>query len=49
MKNSSLMDPIDSFIPRHIGSTDDEIQRMLAEIGFESLEQLGAAAVPRDR
>ena len=48
MKTSSLMDPIDSFIPRHIGSSDSELEKMLAEVGFESLDALAAAAVPRD-
>ena len=48
MKTSSLMDPIDSFIPRHIGSSDATLEKMLAEVGFESLDALGAAAVPRD-
>jgi len=48
MKTSSLMAPIDSFIPRHLGSSDAELEKMLAEIGFDSLEALGLAAVPRE-
>ncbi len=35
-----------SFADRHIGPTDDEIERMLAVVGLGSLEDLKAKAVP---
>ena len=46
MKNSSLMDPIDSFVPRHIGSSDDDLQKMLTTLDFGSLDELSTAVVP---
>lgn len=39
---------IDSFARRHIGPNNDEIGEMLRAIGFENLEQLIDAAVPKD-
>ncbi|WP_310963426.1 aminomethyl-transferring glycine dehydrogenase [Nocardioides terrisoli] len=35
-----------AFVDRHIGPSSDEIQRMLQQVGFESLDALMAAAVP---
>jgi glycine dehydrogenase len=35
------------FIMRHIGPRDDQVQRMLAEIGLESLDELVARTIPR--
>jgi len=35
------------FVARHIGPRDSEIQHMLAEIGFSSLDELTAAVVPQ--
>ena len=37
-----------SFVPRHIGPTEAEINAMLAEIGFDSLEAMTDAIVPAD-
>jgi glycine dehydrogenase len=39
---------IDSFAWRHIGPNDDEIGEMLREIGFENLDRLIDAAVPKN-
>jgi len=44
-----LLAPIDQFEPRHSGSTDSgELAAMLAQVGYESLDALSAAAVPED-
>jgi glycine dehydrogenase len=43
-----LLEPTDRFPPRHIGPSDDEIARMLAEVGFDSLDALTDAVVPAD-
>jgi glycine cleavage system pyridoxal-binding protein P len=37
------------FVDRHIGLRPEDIDTMLAKVGFESLEELMAAAVPRPR
>ncbi|MBR3945351.1 MAG: glycine dehydrogenase (aminomethyl-transferring), partial [Akkermansia sp.] len=37
-----------SFVPRHIGPTDAEVEAMLQEIGFESLDAMTDAIVPAD-
>ena len=37
-----------SFVPRHIGPSDEEIRQMLETIGFSSLEEMTAAIVPAD-
>src|SRR5438132_7702507 len=39
---------IDSFARRHIGPNDDEIGEMLRELGFENLDRLIDAAVPKN-
>ncbi len=41
------MSTYSSFVARHIGPRDSEIQHMLAEIGFSSLDELTAAVVPQ--
>src|SRR3989442_1510235 len=44
-----IIDPIpigDSFVPRHIGPTPEEVEQMLAIVGFDSLEALIDDAVP---
>ncbi len=38
----------DTFLRRHLGPSESEIQEMLAAIGHESLESLSEAAVPSD-
>jgi len=44
---SDLLAPIDQFEPRHSGRTDSgELAAMLAQVGYESLDALSAAAVP---
>ena len=37
-----------SFIPRHIGPSEAEVQEMLQTIGFSSLEEMTSAIVPAD-
>ncbi len=39
---------IDSFARRHIGPNDNEIDEMLREIGFENLDLLIDAAIPKN-
>src|SRR5881392_4135039 len=39
---------IDSFARRHIGPSEDEVSAMLREVGFESLNTLVEAAVPKN-
>jgi glycine dehydrogenase len=39
---------LDSFAPRHIGPSEDEIRAMLREVGFENLDALIDAAVPKN-
>ncbi len=36
------------FVARHIGPNDDEVSAMLAEVGFENLDALIDATVPKD-
>ena len=45
MHTSSTFD-LDAFGRRHIGTTPDDHARMLAELGYETLDDLMAAAVP---
>src|SRR6266513_463661 len=37
-----------SFVRRHIGPSEDEVSAMLREVGFESLDSLVEAAVPKN-
>ncbi len=39
---------IDSFARRHIGPSDEEVRAMLRELGFERLEALIDATVPKN-
>ena len=39
---------VDSFARRHIGPSDEEVRAMLRELGFESLEALIDATVPKN-
>jgi glycine cleavage system P protein (glycine dehydrogenase) len=41
-------DELSRFVARHIGPNDEEISAMLAAVGFESLDTLIDATVPRD-
>ncbi len=43
-----LLNPTDSFVQRHLGPTDADIQEMLATLGLQSLEALIEATVPGD-
>ena len=36
----------DKFVERHIGPNEDEIKKMLAKIGAESIEQLLEETIP---
>lgn len=48
MAELNLLEPTDSFIHRHLGPTDADIQEMLATLGFRSLDALADATVPED-
>src|SRR5437667_5164971 len=39
---------IDSFARRHVGPSDEEVRAMLRELGFENLDALIDAAVPKN-
>ncbi len=41
-----VLSPSDIFIPRHIGPSDADIQKMLALLGYRSLAELIDATVP---
>ncbi len=47
LKNRQLADS-DSFVPRHIGPSDEEIQEMLDTLGYDSLDELIDATIPGD-
>jgi glycine dehydrogenase len=38
----------ESFVPRHIGPSDEEASKMLKELGFGTLENFTEAVVPKD-
>ena len=42
----SLLEPVDTFIHRHIGPSDDDVAEMLATLGLDSLEALVDETVP---
>ncbi|MDX1739747.1 MAG: aminomethyl-transferring glycine dehydrogenase [Rhodothermales bacterium] len=42
------LDYTDSFDSRHIGPSEEEISKMLSEIGFESLDDLIGVTIPSD-
>ncbi|MDQ0575967.1 aminomethyl-transferring glycine dehydrogenase [Agromyces albus] len=46
MQQASSAFDVDAFGRRHIGTTPADHERMLAEVGYESLDELMAAAVP---
>ncbi len=39
---------VDSFVRRHIGPNEEEVRAMLGEVGFENLNALIDAAVPKN-
>ncbi len=43
----AALDSNSAFVQRHIGPNDAEIQAMLVELGYRSLDELADAAVPR--
>jgi len=45
-KPRDLLEPSDTFIHRHIGPREHDIQEMLAMLGYGSLDELTDAAVP---
>jgi glycine cleavage system P protein (glycine dehydrogenase) len=48
MKLRERTTEFDSFVRRHIGPNQEEIDAMLAEVGFENLDALIDAAVPKN-
>jgi glycine dehydrogenase len=48
MDPQQILSPSDTFVHRHIGPTDADIQEMLATLGFQSLDALIDATVPTD-
>ena len=48
MDPQQILSPSDTFVHRHIGPTDADIQEMLATLGFQSLDALIDATVPAD-
>ncbi len=48
MPQSNFLEPNDTFVPRHIGPTEPDIQEMLAALSLPSLEALVEATVPSD-
>jgi glycine dehydrogenase len=48
MPQSNFLEPSDTFVPRHIGPTESDIQEMLAALSLPSLEALVEATVPSD-
>ncbi|MGH7208408.1 MAG: glycine dehydrogenase, partial [Nitrospiraceae bacterium] len=48
MDPQQILSPSDTFVHRHIGPTDADIQEMLATLGLQSLDALVSATVPDD-
>ncbi|MGH7166957.1 MAG: aminomethyl-transferring glycine dehydrogenase, partial [Nitrospiraceae bacterium] len=48
MDPQQILIPSDTFVHRHIGPTDADIQEMLATLGLQSLDALLSATVPDD-
>jgi glycine dehydrogenase len=48
MDPQQILSPSDTFVHRHIGPTDADIQEMLATLGFQLLDALIDATVPAD-
>ncbi|WP_447978854.1 aminomethyl-transferring glycine dehydrogenase [Candidatus Nitrospira bockiana] len=48
MNPHEILSPSDTFVGRHVGPTDADIQEMLATLGFHSLDALIDATVPED-
>ncbi|CAO1637847.1 unnamed protein product [Sympodiomycopsis kandeliae] len=43
---SSVFAPLDTFAPRHLGPRGDDVQKMLSTVGYNSLDDFIADAVP---
>src|SRR5689334_13979777 len=43
---SSALAPVESFVPRHIGPSPSDIDKMVSAIGFRSLDDLIDATIP---
>ena len=48
MATQNFLNATDSFLHRHLGPTDADIQEMLATLGLQSIESLADATVPDD-
>ena len=48
MATPDFLSPTDTFIHRHLGSTDIDVRHMLATLDLQSLEELSDAIVPAD-
>ena len=48
LANDSILDFADGFTRRHVGPSESEIEQMLGELGFDSLNALSDATVPAD-
>jgi glycine dehydrogenase len=46
MKGSDLFSPLDDFVNRHLGPTEEQAHEMLGTLGFQSLDELVAAVIP---
>ncbi|HEU0302442.1 MAG TPA: hypothetical protein VFR37_23485, partial [Longimicrobium sp.] len=46
--NRSALTHTDTFVRRHVGPDDAEIRQMLQTIGYDSLDELVDATIPRD-
>jgi len=46
MSTRRVLDPVDTFAPRHLGPREADVAAMLATLGVDSLEQLADEAVP---
>jgi glycine dehydrogenase len=44
--NALSLSTVDSFVSRHVGPSDDDIQEMLGAVGYETLDQFIDAVVP---
>jgi glycine dehydrogenase len=47
LKNAARTEP-DTFVPRHIGPSDEEVRQMLDALGYDSLDDLIDATIPAD-
>ncbi|MGI8891088.1 MAG: aminomethyl-transferring glycine dehydrogenase [Chthoniobacterales bacterium] len=47
-ESAAQVEELSRFVPRHIGPNDEEIDTMLAAVGFKNLDALIEATVPKD-